>query len=69
MNMKNLQQAADDAGVIAETVETLIKLLDRFHANHHQQYEKLVAVWPDAESLNAKPLYALERQLSPPEDE
>jgi hypothetical protein len=66
---RNLQQAADDVGVIAETVETLIKLLDRFHANHHQQYEKLVAAWPNAESLNAKPLYDFAKKLTPPEDE
>jgi len=70
--MKNLQQAADDVGVIAETVETLGKLLDQFHAKHGAElYEKLEKVWPDAINFGGsapKPLYELERKLTPPED-
>ena len=68
--MKNLQQAADDVGVIGETVETLHKLLDKFHADHGQElYERLEAAWPDAYRLaSAKPLYDLERQLTPPDE-
>lgn len=67
--MKDLQQAADDAGVIAETVETLHKLLDKFHANHGEEiYNRLDAVWPDAHRIaGPKPLYDLSRQLTPPD--
>ena len=68
--MKNLQQAADDVGVIAETVDTLHKLLDKFHREHGEAiYERLEKIWPDAYSLaSAKPLYDLERQLTPPDE-
>ncbi len=66
--MKDLQQAADDTGVIAETVATLHKLLDKFHADHGEEiYERLEKAWPDAHRIaSAKPIYELERQLSPP---
>ena len=68
--MKDLQQAADDVGVIAETVDTLHKLLDKFQADHGTEiYRRLEAVWPDAYALTpAKPLYNLERQFTPPDD-
>lgn len=68
--MKDLQQAADDVGVIAEAVDELHKLLDRFHSNHGTElYERLERVWPDAYSLaSAKPLHDLERQLTPPDE-
>jgi len=68
--MKNLQQAADDVGVIAETIETLGVLFDRFLADHGEAlYEKLEAAWPHAVMCGpVKQLYALERQLTPPED-
>ncbi len=70
--MKSYQQAADDVGVIAETIETLGKLIDRFHAQHgNVLYQSLEAAWPGAVdicSATAKPLYALERKLTPPED-
>lgn len=65
--MKNLQQAADDVGVIAETVASLHKLLDRFHASHGQDiYERLEAAWPDASRIHgAQALYKLNRDLTP----
>lgn len=70
--MKDLQQAADDVGVIAETVETLGKLLDSFHAKHGTElYEQLEKLWPDAINFGgsaAKPLYDLERKLTPPDE-
>ena len=70
--MKNYQQAADDVGVIAETVEALGKLLDKFHAEHGTElYERLEAVWPDAVNFGgtaAKPLYDLARRLTPPDE-
>ncbi len=65
----NLQQAADDAGTIAETVETLGKLLDRFHAAHGEElYAKLERAFPLASEFGGgteKPLYDLEQQLTP----
>ena len=65
--MKNLQQAADDVGVIAETVESLHKLLDRFHANHGEEmYERIEAAWPDASRVHGPSnLYKLSRDLTP----
>lgn len=68
--MKDLQQAADYVGTIAETVETLHKLLDKFRSDHSDKlYSQLEAAWPDAYSLtSAKPLYKLEQQLTPPDD-
>ena len=70
--MKNLQQAADDAAVIAETVETLGKLLDKFHAEHGTElYERLEKVWPDAVNFGgtaAKPIYKFSDDLTPPDD-
>ena len=67
--MKDLQQAADDVGVIAETVATLHKLLDKFHSEHGEdRYECLQNAWPDAYTLtSAKPLYELEQKLTPPD--
>ena len=64
-----LQAAADDVGVIAETVATLHKLLDKSHADHGQElYDRLEKAWPDAYRIaGAKPLHDLERQLTPPE--
>lgn len=66
--MKDFQQAADDVGVIAETVETLHKLLDKFHADHGDElYGRIEAVWQDVYSLTAaKPLYDLADRLTPP---
>ncbi len=70
--MKDLQQAADDVGTIAETVRTLGRLLDGFHADHGPElYEKLEKVWPDAVNFGgaaAEPLYKLERELTPPDE-
>ncbi len=68
--MKDLQQAADDVGVIAETVETLHKLLDKFHADHGDEiYGRLEAAWPDVYSLTtAKPIYNLADRLTPPDE-
>jgi hypothetical protein len=65
-----LQLAADDVGVIAETVETLHKLLDKFHSEHGQElYDRVEKAWPDAYRIaSAKPLYDLEQKLTPPED-
>ena len=67
--MKNLQHATDDVGVIAETVATLNKLLDRFYSQHGQElYMKIEAAWPDAHSIHtAKALFKLERDLVPPD--
>jgi|HubBroStandDraft_6_1064221.scaffolds.fasta_scaffold933414_2 hypothetical protein len=67
--MKNLQQAADDVGVIAETIETLHKLLDKFHADHGPElYGRVERAWPDASRIAApRALYSLESQLTPPE--
>lgn len=70
--MKNLQQAADDVGTIAEAVKALGTLLDKFHADHGEEiYSRLEKAWPDAASIcgpAAKPLYELERQLTPPDE-
>ncbi len=65
--MADLQQAADDVGVIAETIDSLHTLLDRFHARHGEQlYERLEAAWPDAPRIHsARALYKLHRDLAP----
>lgn len=65
--MKNLQQVADDVGVIAETVASLHKLLDRFHSQHGEQmYDRLAEAWPDASRIHGpSALYKLNRDLTP----
>jgi hypothetical protein len=65
--MKNLQQAADDAGVIAETIESLHTLLDRFHATHGEKiYARLEEAWPDAPRIHGPSnVYKLSRDLAP----
>ena len=67
----NLQCAADDAAVIAETIDTLGKLLDRFHATYGTElYERLEKAWPAAIEFGgpaSKPLHDLARQLEPSE--
>ena len=71
----NLQCAADDIGVIAETVDTLGKLLDRFYERYDDKLRaRLEEVWPQhqmigIDSVLSRKLYALERALAPPEDE
>ena len=66
--MKNLQQAADDAGTIAETVEALGKLLDKFHADHGDKiYARLKRAFPSADQFGGSApdlLYCLEQQLT-----
>lgn len=70
--MKDLQQAADDVGVIAEAIETLGELLVRFHRDHGSElYERLTKTWPDAERFGGSapdPLFKLERDLTPPDE-
>jgi len=69
----NLQCAADDIGVIAETVDTLGKLLDRFYERHDADLTRLLEeIWPMmtwVDGTLVRKLYALERALVPPEDE
>jgi hypothetical protein len=64
--MKSMQQAADDIGTIAETIETLHKLLDKFHADHGPElYDRLETAWPDANRIaSPRALIQLERDLS-----
>ena len=70
--MKNLQQAADDVGAIAETIQALGKMLDQFHAAHGTElYERLETAWPLAREFGGgadKPLLDLERKLTPPDE-
>jgi hypothetical protein len=68
--MRDFQQAADDVGTIAEAVEAVVTLLDRFHAKHGEElYERVAAAWPDASTLaSTKPLHELEKKLTPPSD-
>ena len=70
--MKNLQQAADDAGTIAETIDTLGKLLDKFHADHGEElYSRLERAWPDAVNFGGNAvttqIYRLASDLTPPD--
>jgi hypothetical protein len=69
--MSDHQIAADDVGVIAETVESLHKLLDKFYAEHgNEMYERLHAVWPDASRVaGPSALYKLSRDLTPPDSQ
>jgi len=68
-----LQCAADDIGVIAETVDTLGKLLDQFYERYDADLTKrLEEIWPMATWIDSglvRKLRALERTLTPPEDE
>jgi len=70
--MKDLQRASDDVCVIAETVETLGKLLDRFHAQHGEKlYEQVFAAFPEAHQFGGgahKELWKLSLKLIPPEE-
>jgi len=67
----NLQCAADDVAVIADTVDDLGKLLDKFHANHGTElYERLEKIWPLAVEFGGSastPLHYLASQLEPSE--
>jgi len=70
----NLQCAADDIGVIAETVDTLGTLLDRFYERYDADLtRRLEEIWPMmtwVDGTLVRKLYALERALTPPpEDE
>ena len=69
----NLQCAADDIGVIAETVDTLGKLLDRFYERYDADLtRRLEEIWPMmtwVDGTLVRKLNALERALAPPEDE
>lgn len=66
------QLAADDVGVIAETVDTLRKLLDRFNAEHGSYlYGELQTAFPgyaDIDQSAVDKLYKFERSLTPPDD-
>jgi hypothetical protein len=68
----NLQCAADDIGVIAETVDTLSKLLDHFYERHDDRLRgRLEEAWPQMSKIDStlsRRLYALERALTPSED-
>jgi len=68
-----MQMAADDVGRIAEAVDALGKMLDRFHSEHGPiLYEELERAWPDAMNFGgpaARPLYELERKWTPPHDQ
>lgn len=68
--MADLQQAADDVGVIAETVKELTKLLDKFQADHGDAiYARVEAAWPDAYTMNSPAaLFKLERDLTTPSE-
>jgi hypothetical protein len=67
----NLQIAADDLSTIADTVDDLGKLLDKFHATHGTElYERLEKAWPAAVEFGgtaSKPLHDLASQLEPRE--
>lgn len=69
--MKNLQHAADDVGDIAETIQSLGKMLDQFHATHGTElYERLETAWPLAREFGGsapKPLFDLAGALTPPD--
>jgi hypothetical protein len=69
---RDLQQASDDVGAIAEEVETLGRLLDKFHAEHgSEMYERLERAFPDASAFGgsaAKGLYKLASDLAPPDE-
>ena len=70
--MLRYQHSADDVGIIAETTETLAKMLDTFHADHGTEiYERLMDAFPDASELvkASTKLYAIERDLTPPDSD
>jgi hypothetical protein len=68
----NLQCAADDAAVIAEEIETLGKLLDKFYEKYDEELgSRLTALIPNHELFGpgtALPIYKFARSLEPPSD-
>jgi len=69
----NLQCPADDIGVIAETVDTLGKLLDRFYERYDadltRRLEEIFPMMTWVDGALARKLYALERALTPPPED
>jgi hypothetical protein len=67
-----LQLAADDAAVIAEEIECLGKLLDKFRESHGEAlHERLAVLLPFEhyiDAATAKKVYAFARSLEPVED-
>jgi hypothetical protein len=67
-----MQCAADDAGAIADELECLGNLLDRFWENHGEELgSKLMALMPWQVEVNrplAKKVADFARSLEPPED-
>lgn len=69
---RDLQQASDDVGAIAEEVEVLGRLLDKFHAEHGSEMcERGARTWPIASEFGgsaSSALRTMERQLAPPDE-
>lgn len=72
MRKSDLQSAADDFGSIAETVETLGKMMDSACAKYGEDFQaRLEKAWPEHGECNqrtAKALFDLERALTPPDE-
>ena len=66
---RNLQLASDDVANIAETVETLAKLLDLFQATYGDdlwaQFERAFPAHVELDKHVASKLYELARTLEP----
>ena len=66
---RNLQLASDDVAVIAETVETLAKLLDLFQATYDEdlwsQFERAFPAHVELDKGAATKLYEFARRLEP----
>jgi hypothetical protein len=72
MKKSDRQSAADDIGAIAETVETLGKMMDAACAKYGEDFQvRLEKAWPEHGGCNqrtAKALFDLERALTPPDE-
>lgn len=70
--MRDLQRAADDVGVIAETVDTLHKLLDKLRETHGDViWARFVMAFPRHDvigNVTINRLYALEEALTAPDE-
>lgn len=72
MSKRDLQQVSDDVGAIAESVEALGKMLDKFHAEYGSElYERLQRAFPVESEFGgsaAKGLHKLASDLAPPDE-
>jgi len=72
LNKYSAQETADAVGIIADEVETLLDLLDRFfEKTDERDHSRLEKIWPGHEGVSrtlVQQLAKLSRELTPPDD-